>query len=159
MLGPRVHAGRFTADIEGDFVVFLIGMRINKPWRVWEWWRVFVAMPLMLRELDSQPNPPLLGWRLLLASPLSPTVLQYWRSYDDLETYANNPGLRHKPAWQRFFRDIGLNGNVGIWHETYTVRAGEYEAIYANMPRTGLATAGQMRGLGSSSRSRERIGL
>ena len=100
-MGPRVHAGRFTADIEGDFVVFLIGMRINKPWRVHEWWRIFVAMPLMLRELDAQPNPPLLGWRLLLASPLSPVVLQYWRSYDDLEAYANDPEQRHKPAWQR----------------------------------------------------------
>ena len=88
---PRVHAGRFTADLDGDFVVFLIGMRINKPWRVWEWWRVFVAMPLMLRELDSQPNPPLLGWRLLLASPLSPTVLQYWRS---TTTWRPTPTIR-----------------------------------------------------------------
>jgi hypothetical protein len=26
-----VHPGRFSAGIEGDFVVFLIGMRINKP--------------------------------------------------------------------------------------------------------------------------------
>jgi hypothetical protein len=139
-MGPRVHAGRFTADLEGDFVVFLIGMRINKPWRVWEWWPVFVAMPLMLRELDA-----------------TPTVLQYWRSYDDLEAYANDPDRRHRPAWQRFFKKIGLNGNVGIWHETYRVQAGEYEAIYANMPTTGLAAAGGHRGLGSSSTSRERI--
>jgi hypothetical protein len=26
-----VHPGRFSAAIEGDFVVFLTGMRINKP--------------------------------------------------------------------------------------------------------------------------------
>ena len=25
---------RVTANIDGDFVVFLIGMRINKPWKV-----------------------------------------------------------------------------------------------------------------------------
>ena len=25
---------RMTAEIEGDFVVFLIGMRINKPWKI-----------------------------------------------------------------------------------------------------------------------------
>lgn len=156
---PRVRPGRFTADLDGEFVVFLIGMRINKPWRVWEWWPVFAAMPLMLRELDRQPNPPLLGWRLLLASPLSPIVLQYWRSYDDLEAYANDPDRRHQPTWQRFFRTVGLNGNVGVWHETYTVADGAHEAIYVNMPRVGLAAAGEMRGLGSSSRSRERIGL
>ena len=34
------------------------------------------------------------------------------------------------------------SGDVGIWHETYLVRAGAYEAIYGNMPRIGLAAAG-----------------
>lgn len=43
---PRnpVVSGRMTADIDGEFVVFLIGMRINKPWKVHKWWPVFVAM-------------------------------------------------------------------------------------------------------------------
>jgi hypothetical protein len=30
----KVFQGRYSADLEGDFVVFLIGMRINKPWDV-----------------------------------------------------------------------------------------------------------------------------
>jgi len=29
----EVRPGRYTADIEGDFVVFLIGMRLNHPLR------------------------------------------------------------------------------------------------------------------------------
>ena len=33
----RVVPKRVTAEIEGDFVVFLIGMRINKPWKVHKW--------------------------------------------------------------------------------------------------------------------------
>ena len=32
---------------------------------------------------------------------------------------------------------------MGIWHETYKVHAGEYEVIYGNMPRKGLAVAGE----------------
>jgi hypothetical protein len=32
---------------------------------------------------------------------------------------------------------------VGIWHETYQVRAGAYECIYGNMPVIGLAAAGR----------------
>ena len=28
-----VHKGRRVAHIDGDFVVFLIGMRINRPWK------------------------------------------------------------------------------------------------------------------------------
>jgi hypothetical protein len=31
----QVRDGRFTADFEGDFILFLIGMRINKPWKFW----------------------------------------------------------------------------------------------------------------------------
>ena len=49
----RIFADRMTADIEGDFVVFLIGMRINKPWKVHKWWPVFSAMPRMLKELEA----------------------------------------------------------------------------------------------------------
>jgi hypothetical protein len=26
-----MYSGRYTAEIEGDFVVFLIGMRLNRP--------------------------------------------------------------------------------------------------------------------------------
>jgi hypothetical protein len=26
-----IHPGRYSAEIEGDFVVFLIGMRLNRP--------------------------------------------------------------------------------------------------------------------------------
>ena len=29
----EIIASRVTARIEGDFVLFLIGMRINKPWK------------------------------------------------------------------------------------------------------------------------------
>lgn len=64
----QVSARRVTAKIEGDFVVFLIGMRINK-------------------------------------------------------------------------RVGSSRGDVGIWHETYRVRAGEYECVYSGMPPFGLAKA------------------
>ena len=32
-----VLKGRHRATIEGDFVVFLIGMRVNKPWKLAKW--------------------------------------------------------------------------------------------------------------------------
>ena len=37
--------------------------------------------------------------------------------------------------------DLDLRGNVGIWHETYRVRAGAYECVYSGMPPLGLAKA------------------
>ena len=30
---------------------------------------------------------------------------------------------------------------MGIWHETYVVQPGQYEAMYGNMPIFGLAAA------------------
>jgi hypothetical protein len=58
----QIHRGRFTADIEGDFVVFLIGMRFNKPWKVHRWLPVATAMPKMLRVLDQHPELGCLGY-------------------------------------------------------------------------------------------------
>ena len=52
---PEIAANRVTAHVDGDFVVFLIGMRINKPWKVHQWWPVITAMPRMLKELENAP--------------------------------------------------------------------------------------------------------
>lgn len=53
--------GRYAGRIEGDFVVFLIGMRINRPWKLREWVPVFTAMPKMVRELERDPESGFLG--------------------------------------------------------------------------------------------------
>jgi Domain of unknown function (DUF4188) len=137
--------GRFTADLGGDpdreVVVFLIGMRINKVWKVWRWWPVLVAMPRMLRRLAKEPEVGLLHARLALSSPRSPMVIQYWRSFADLERFARDPDQPHLEAWRAFNRRVGSGGDVGIWHETYRVQPGSWAAIYNNMPVTGLAAA------------------
>jgi len=153
-----IFAGRHTADLEGDFVVFLIGMRVNRPWKLRKWLMVARAMPPMIRHLDEHPEAGCLATRQGMLSPLQPFIVQYWRSFDDLERFARGDALHSEP-WKAFFRVVGLDGDVGIWHETFRVRAGEYEAIYTNMPRAGLALAGGHRPLGSAARdsARERL--
>ncbi len=47
----KVIRQRMEAESEGDFVVFMIGIRINKPLRVRSWFPVLMAMPPMLKEL------------------------------------------------------------------------------------------------------------
>jgi hypothetical protein len=51
-----IHPGRYSAEIKGDFVVFLIGMRLNRPWKVDRWLPVYLAMPRMLRQLQRDPE-------------------------------------------------------------------------------------------------------
>jgi len=139
-----VVSRRVTAEIEGDFVVFLIGMRINKLWKAWKWLPVFSVMPKMVRELEKTPKAGLLGANLYVGSPRRPMLVQYWRSFEQLEAYARNRDETHWPAWVAFNKRIGSNGDVGIWHETYIVPAGSYETVYNNMPPTGLGAASRL---------------
>lgn len=129
-----------TAAVEGDFVVFLIGMRINAFWRLTRWLPVFKAMVRMLRELEGQADSGLLGYRTRIGGR-NLEVIQYWRSFDALHAYARAKDAEHLPAWASFNRLIDNNGTVGIWHETYLVPAANYEAVYRNMPVHGLAAA------------------
>ncbi len=140
----KIISKRMTSDMQGDFVVFMIGMRINRFWKVKSWWQVFTAMPKMLRELDKHPEMGLLGYRQVLAGPRSPMVIQYWRSFEELDAYAKSKDSVHFPAWVKFNKTIGSNGDVGIWHETYKIAAGQYEVVYNNMPPVGLGKVGEL---------------
>ena len=133
--------GRMTARLDGDFVVFLIGMRINKPWKLHKWLPVAKAMVPMLRTLSRSRDLGLLGYHSWIG-PSGPLLVQYWRSVEQLEEFAKAASLPHRPAWRAFNRTVGGSGDVGIWHETYVVRDGAYEVLYGNMPRFGLAQAG-----------------
>ena len=139
----KVIAERMCAELEGDFVIFLIGMRINKLCKVWKWWPVATAMPRMLTELSAKPELGLLAYYGAFG-PHGPMVVQYWRSFDALEAYAKAKDSEHLPAWRAFSRAVGSNGDVGIWHETYLVGAGGYENVYGNMPPFGLGEAGAL---------------
>ncbi len=132
---------RMTVKMEGGFVVFLIGMRINRLWKIHKWWPVVAAMPKMLKELKSKPasETGFLGAEFSLG-----TIVQYWRSFEQLEAYAKDRNSLHYPAWKEFNTKIKSNGDVGIWHETYKVHAGDYECIYNNMPPKGLGKVGEL---------------
>jgi fumigallin biosynthesis monooxygenase-like protein len=136
----RVNNQRMTVEIEGDFVVFLIGMRLNKPWRIHKWLPVFVAMPRMLKELAGRPESGFLGCQQFLG-----VIVQYWRSFEHLERYARDRDAAHWPAWVAYNKKVGAaSGDVGIWHETYRIGAGQYEAIYGAMPAFGLGRVGRL---------------
>jgi hypothetical protein len=138
---PKPIERRVTAEIDGDFVVFLIGMRINRLWKPWRWLPVFFAMPRMIRELEARPESGFLGAGQYMGSPRRPMLVQYWRSFEQLVSYARDHDAEHWPAWVAFNRRVGSNGDVGIWHETYLIRDGGYECVYNNMPAIGLGEA------------------
>jgi hypothetical protein len=145
----RVVAGRMTHHHDGELVVFLIGMRINKWWRPDKWFPVSMAMTPMLIELLSDRESGLLGYRFTLGSG-GPVLVQYWSSLEKLYAYASAPSSAHRPAWAAFNRRArSAPGAVGIWHETFvTERA---ESMYVGMPPSGLAKATEMVPVGATS--------
>ncbi len=157
-MAPVIH-GRKTAVVEGEFAVFLIGIRINALWKIWKWWPAFTAMPRMLRELTAQPELGLLHARTHFGFR-SAMLVQYWRSFEQLHDYATNRSHEHLPAWTAFNRAAGAHPDVGIWHETYLVRGGEYESIYRDMPPWGLGNAGTIvDAVGQARSAKGRLGL
>ena len=131
-----------TASLEAPFVVFLIGMRINRPWKVNKWWPVASAMPRMITELHRQPDSGFLHAESWFGR--TTIMLQYWRSLAQLLAYARDKEAAHLPAWRAFNQAVGTGGDVGIWHETYVAHAGSYENIYVNMPPFGLGRIGSV---------------
>ncbi|MBI3607200.1 MAG: DUF4188 domain-containing protein [Nitrospirae bacterium] len=73
-----VLAKRMTAEVEGEFVVFLIGMRINAFRKIHKWLPVAFAMPKMIRELSTAPASGFLGAQTWFGNPS--IMVQYWRS-------------------------------------------------------------------------------
>jgi hypothetical protein len=97
-------------------------------------------MRKMLDYLTEHPEKGLLGYQ---EHGVFGPIVQYWRSFDHLEAYARDQNQLHWPAWVAFNKRVGSSrGDVGIWHETYRVRTGEYECVYSGMPTFGLAKAG-----------------
>lgn len=125
--------------IEGDFVIFIFGIRINNVWLPHKWLPVVRAFKNMLKELAQQPQHGLLAYDYWSGNPR--LSIQYWRSYDALMTYARDKGAKHFPAWFQFNNEISASGAVGLWHETFVVEAGNYEAVYKHMPTIGLGKA------------------
>jgi hypothetical protein len=151
----EIAGRRMTAEIEGDFVVFLIGARFNSKLQLA---RSLVdlggrrGMRHMLDYLVAHPDKGLLAYQMGF-----PTIVQYWRSFEQLEAFARDQDDPHLEIWRQYWRRVGRTGRTGIWHETYLVGAGQYEAVYGNMPPHGLGKAGRLVAIGDSSNARERV--
>lgn len=153
----RILEGRWTAHADDEFVVFIIGMRINQWWMIHRWLPLIIAMSGMIRELSVQPDLGFLGGKTWFGRTI--VLIQYWRSFDDLERYARAKDLRHLPAWADFNRKIGNDGTVGIYHETYRIGPGQYENVFVNMPPTLLGNCATLiEATGENASARGRMG-
>ena len=138
---------RVTHAYEGPLAVFLIGLRVHKPWRLGVVGPTLRAMPKMIVELEKnkaaakrgeEESLGYLGSRSTVHG-LGTTMIQWWRSVDDIYAYAHATPLEHRPAWLAFYRSATADPSaVTLWHETYAVSAAE--SMYAGPAPFGLAS-------------------
>jgi hypothetical protein len=126
--------------MDEPFVVFVIGMRINRPLAVRKWLPDDARDAPHAQGALPAPEKGFLGAEFFLYR-WGPAIVQYWRSFEDLERFARNPDDPHLPGLAALQPHGGKDGSVGIFHETFIVERGNFEAIYSNMPVFGLAKA------------------
>jgi fumigallin biosynthesis monooxygenase-like protein len=134
-----VLRGRFTTPNEEPVVLFTFGIRVNRLRDVRTWWPVLRTVRPMFGALAPEAGVPgYLGGRVQLRGIREISVVQYWRSVDELLAFAELPV--HKKGFKAFHRAAAGGGStVGLWHELFAVPAGHHESIYGNVPRGGLA--------------------
>ncbi len=133
---------RMEPKVDQSFIVFIVGIRINRVWKIHKWIPVVRAFNRMLRELDSSRKKGCMGYenwggRVRIC-------IQYWENYSQLLEYARDKSAGHFPAWFDFNSRISRSGDVGLWHEVYFAKPGTFKAVYKNMPPFGLGKATQL---------------
>jgi hypothetical protein len=131
---PYPFPGRYSTSIDGPFVVFLIGVRINRLLAIGKWLPVTKAMGPMRKELYANPSPGLLAayssmyWRGIM-------VTQYWAA----STISSSRPNHAMPCTSRHGRPSTRPSaqTVESASGTKPTRSpkGQYECVYANMPR------------------------
>lgn len=133
-----MNKGRHTVLPNQSVTVFLIGLRVNKWYKVHKWLPILLAMPPMLNELTKDKSLGCLSYEMLFKYR-GVMVIQYWQSNEKVLSYSKMP--KHLKAWRRFMKGLKQNDAVGFYHETYNVNSNQYENIYINMPDFGLGKA------------------
>ncbi len=153
-----IFPGRFSAQSSEPFVVFLIGMRVNQLLALGSWPRVAKCHAAHDRRAQARS----FAWPA--ARRVFRLLARCWR-HSVLAKLRATPRLcprseRRPPSRLGGVQSPhGGDGSVGIWHETYTVSNGQYETIYANMPRFGLGAAAEhLPSAGRLDTARSRIG-
>lgn len=138
----RINAGRLTSPAENDHVVFLIGMRVNNIFALHKWLPVMAAMGRMLPELYKNPQLGFKSHEMGFGRTL--ILVQYWESAEKLLAYASARESEHLPAWKAFNKAARKSNAVGIWHETYLVKAKDTENMYVDMPDFGFGKGNKL---------------
>ena len=104
-----------------------------------------------MKHLAAHPDAGLLSYHNWFGR--TTILLSYWTDTAAVQRFASDPDAPHAAAWRDFTKKIGVSKDVGVWHELYTARPGDFEAVYSNMPVFGMAGAGEHQLVGNGTRT------
>jgi hypothetical protein len=76
-----------------------------------------------------------MGWRHIGA-------LQYWTSFESLDIWSHAP--LHAGWWRAAVDRMRNKGDLGVYHEAFLIKRGEFESIYLDCPPVGLGVFGTL---------------
>ncbi|WP_435194658.1 monooxygenase family protein [Natronomonas sp. EA1] len=149
-----LSTGRHVADTDGDFVIYINGMRLNTLRALPRWIRASRETAKIFKRLEADPDSGFLGYHPAFMGLPKGAAIQYWRSLEDLRRFANDPGDLHVPAW--LWYNETDDGGLGFWAELYVIEAGNCETFYRSIEPTG---PGEFFGVVEADERERRLGL
>ena len=134
---------RMAAEMDGGFVIYINGMRLNKLRAIHKYLRAGLKAAKMFERLEADPDSGFLGYQPAFMGLRTGAAIQYWRSLDDIRRFAQDPDDLHVPAWMWYNSAVDSGGGVGFWAELYVIEDGNYETFFRNMPPIGLGSVGE----------------
>lgn len=139
-----INENRMAAEIDGEYVIYINGMRLNKLRALPRYLRAGLEAAKMFERLEADPDSGFLGYLPAYMGLRSGAAIQYWRSLEDIRRFAHDPDDLHVPAWQWYNEEGGTDGGLGFWAELYVVKDGAFETFYRNVPPVGLGEHGSL---------------
>lgn len=138
-----IRRGKFIVELDEPVVLFIVSGQVNNWLKIYRWFYIPINFLRMVYWLHRHPESGCLNGHVYLRIfPFGMLLLSYWRSWDDLEAFARGKDGTHLASWQRYFRDA--DDSMAIWHETYLVEPGKFEAVYGNIGPYALGKVGRI---------------
>ena len=87
-MGQSSYPKRLAAEMDGEFVVYINGMRLNKLRALHKYIIAGRKLAAMFDRLEADPDSGFLGYEPAIRGLRSGAAIQYWRSLEDLRAFA-----------------------------------------------------------------------
>ncbi|KAI4729589.1 hypothetical protein E4T49_02724 [Aureobasidium sp. EXF-10728] len=134
---PGEADGGLESPAESDICVFLIGSKVNHPFGLFApgYKEMGSQFASMVKEIEQdREKHGFLGSRSLVGAESATNnetmTIMYFKSSEHIQAYATGPTHRKSLTW--WAKHAAQYPHLGIFHETYQVRAKNYETVYAH---------------------------